>query len=151
MSRARSLIYWGTTVLVALVLSSGGLFQILKQQGALEGLTSIGYPAYFATILGVWKLLGGIVLVAPRMPRLKEWAYAGAFFDLSGAALSHAAHGSAAGHVVWPFGLCVLAIVSWASRPASRVLGTLFRADGSLEARAAGATRAVPHSVQSML
>ena len=119
--------YWITTVLVALVLFSGGLFQLMKQEGAVAGITRLGYPMYVVTMLGVWKVLGAGVLVAPRLPRLKEWAYAGVMFDLTGAAISQAAGDTGVGHIVWPLGLAALALVSWALRPESRIVGTLGR------------------------
>ena len=75
---------------------------------------------------GVWKVLGGIALLAPRFPRLKEWAYAGAFFDLTGAAASHVVCGSATWRVVMTVVLAALALISWALRPPSRTLGILF-------------------------
>ena len=89
--RGKMIGYWVTTVIVALVLFSGGFFQVMHQTGAVEGITRLGYPVSVVTILGVWKMLGGVALLAPRTPRLKEWAYAGAIFDLTGAALSQAA------------------------------------------------------------
>ena len=54
----------------------------------VEGIVHLGYPLYFITIIGFWKVLGAITLLAPGFPRLKEWAYAGIFFDLTGAAAS---------------------------------------------------------------
>jgi hypothetical protein len=124
--RGKVIGYWVTTGIVALVLFSGGFFHVIQQTGAVEGITGLGYPSYLVPILGVWKMLGGVALVAPRTPRLKEWAYAGTIFDLTGAALSHAAHGSVVGHIVWPLGLAALAIASWALRPESRILGTIL-------------------------
>lgn len=124
--RGKMIGYWVTTVIVALVLFSGGLFQVMHQTGAVEGITRLGYPVYVVTILGVWKMLGGVALLAPRTPRLKEWAYAGAIFDLTGAALSQAASDTGTGHIVWPLGLAALAVASWALRPESRILGTLL-------------------------
>lgn len=123
--RGKQIGYWVTTVLIALVLVSGGFFQVIKQTGAVEGITTLGYPAYFVTILGVWKILGGVAMLVPRTPRLKEWAYAGAIFDLTGAAFSHIASGSVVGHVIWPLALAALAMASWALRPESRIIGTL--------------------------
>ncbi|HKW10793.1 MAG TPA: DoxX family protein [Gemmatimonadaceae bacterium] len=76
-------------------------------------------------ILGIFKLLGGIVLLAPRLPRLKEWAYAGVFFELSGAAASWALHGDPASEVIGPISLIIVAMISWALRPPSRMLGTI--------------------------
>ena len=117
--------YWIATGLVALSLLSGGAAQLAHQRDTIAGIVHLGYPAYFATILGVWKVLGGVVLLAPRLPRLKEWAYAGAVFDFTGAAASHAAagdHGSGAFHVIVPLVLAGIAIVSWGLRPANRQL-----------------------------
>jgi uncharacterized membrane protein YphA (DoxX/SURF4 family) len=90
----------------------------------LEGMAHLGYPAYFATILGVWKVLGAVAVLAPRFPRLKEWAYAGIFFDLTGAAASHAASGDAAGKVITPLVLVAIAAASWALRPEGRKLAS---------------------------
>jgi hypothetical protein len=83
------------------------------------------YLAYLLTILGVWKVAGTVAILAPGFPRLKEWAYAGIFFDLTGAAASHAASGDVVWHIVAPSILAVLTVASWALRPPSRVLGTL--------------------------
>src|SRR6202022_2814882 len=99
-------------------------FQVIQQTGAVEGITRLGYPVYFVTILGVWKMLGGVALLAPRTPRLKEWAYAGTIFDLPRRALSQAPYDTGAGHLVWPLGLAALAVASWALRPESRIIGT---------------------------
>lgn len=125
MSKAKSLGYWGTTSVVALLMISGGVFQVLGNAGATDGITSLGYPLYFVTILGVWKALGGVAILLPRTPRLKEWAYAGIVFDLTGAAASHVAMHSHIGHVVWTLGLAALALASWALRPERRILGSL--------------------------
>src|SRR5688572_28383257 len=82
--------YWAATGLVALAFAFGGALDIARTPEMEAGLARLGYPAYFATILGVWKVLGAITIVVPRLPRLKEWAYAGMVFDLTGAAASHA-------------------------------------------------------------
>jgi hypothetical protein len=81
------------------------------------------------TILGVWKLLGAITLLVPGFPRLKEWAYAGIFFGMTGAAVSHAMKGDFgpyAFHLIVTLSLAVLAVISWALRPQSRTLGIIF-------------------------
>jgi uncharacterized membrane protein YphA (DoxX/SURF4 family) len=88
-------------------------------------VTDLGYPLYFLRIIGVWKLLGGIVLLIPGYPRLKEWAYAGIFFELSGAAASWWMHEHNMGEAVTPTILAVVALVSWALRPQNRLLGIL--------------------------
>jgi len=68
-------------------------------------------------------VLGGLAILAPRLPRLKEWAYAGIAFDLIGAAISHAAMGDPAAKVIVPLVILGIAAASWALRPASRRLG----------------------------
>src|SRR5215813_12394079 len=89
--KMRPIAYWITTALTAFVFLSGGAADVARPSFVMEGMTQLGYPPYFVLILGVWKVLGGIVVLAPRLPRLKEWAYAGMVFDLTGAAASHAA------------------------------------------------------------
>ncbi len=122
---ARNVGYWGTTALVAMAMLSGGLAELTHQPGNIQGLQAMGYPAYVATILGFWKVPGALVLLVPRWPRLKEWAYAGVLFNLTGAAASHMMAGDAVWHVAVTTTLAALAVVSWALRPTGRVLGSL--------------------------
>ena len=119
----RNLAYWTTTVIIAFSLISGGAAQALGQHDTVAGGVRLGYPLYFITLLGIWKVLGGLAIVAPGFPRLKEWAYAGAFFDLTGASISSVASGIGIRHAVVPLVLAVVAMVSWALRPATRRLG----------------------------
>ncbi|HEY0371668.1 MAG TPA: DoxX family protein [Thermoanaerobaculia bacterium] len=112
--------YWVTTGLLGLVLLSGGAAQLMRRPENVEGMLRLGYPIYLLTILGIWKLLGAAALLAPRMPRLKEWAYAGVFFVLTGAGASHIASGDAAARAFWPLLFAAFTIVSWALRPESR-------------------------------
>jgi hypothetical protein len=128
------LAYWVTTALVALPMLSGGAIQFVGQKEAVAGMQQLGYPAYFVTILGFWKVLGGIAILAPRFPRLKEWAYAGIMFDLTGAAATNLACHAPAWHVLAPLVIAVFAIVSWALRPESRRLGELFRSNAQRNA-----------------
>jgi uncharacterized membrane protein YphA (DoxX/SURF4 family) len=120
--------YWVTTGLLALVLLSGGVFDIAQPKDVADIFTHLGYPLYFGALLGVWKVLGGIAILAPKFPRLKEWAYAGAFFDLSGAVVSHIARGDSIRDILTPAVLIVLAIASWVLRPPNRRLGELLPA-----------------------
>jgi uncharacterized membrane protein len=120
--KTRNIGYWVVTGLVAFAFIVGGVMDLAGGAQIREGMAHLGYPAYVAVILGVWKLLGAAALLAPRFPRLKEWAYAGMFFDLSGAAISHATVGDAAGKVLVPVILAGLMAASWALRPESRVL-----------------------------
>lgn len=121
--KARQISYFATTGLVALVFLGGGLADLSGAPAVKEAMAHLGYPAYVATLLGAWKLLGGAALLAPRFPRLKEWAYAGMFFDLSGAFVSHAAAGDPLPKLLTPLVILGLVIASWALRPASRKLG----------------------------
>ncbi|XXT15488.1 DoxX family protein [Sorangium sp. So ce429] len=122
--KARTIGYWISTGLLGLAFAAGGLADLAGSPQVLEGMAHLGYPPYFATLLGVWKVLGAVALLAPRFPRLKEWAYAGIFFDLTGAAASHAAVGDAAGQVMTPLVLVTVAAASWALRPESRRLAS---------------------------
>lgn len=128
MNKAKMIGYWATTAILAFTWLSGGVADLVRRPETLEGMVQIGYPPYVLTILGFWKVLGAIALLVPRFPRLKEWAYAGTFFELTGAIASHAASGSSAGHLIWPGFFAVCTIVSWALRPQSRTLGVLFPA-----------------------
>ena len=129
-TKTRNIVYWTTTVLIAFFIGGGGLAQVAHVKGTVDGFVHIlGYPAYFVTILGVWKVLGPIAILVPRFPRLKEWAYAGIFFDLTGAAASSAAvggYGPYAFHVLVPLFLALLTVASWALRPPSRIIGVLI-------------------------
>ena len=125
-AKSKNIAYWTTTVLVAFSMS-GGIAQVARVPGVVDGFVRVlGYPPYFVTILGVWKVLGAIAILVPRFPRLKEWAYAGIVFDLTGAAASSAAVRGRAFHVLAPLACALLAMASWALRPPSRTIGILF-------------------------
>ena len=121
-TKARAAGYWISTVLVVLSFLSGGIVDLLRVPQALEGMTHLGYPPYFLSILGFWKVLGAIVILLPGFLLLKEWAYAGMIFDLTGASASHIAVGDGVAHIVTPVVLAVLVVASWALRPAGRKL-----------------------------
>jgi hypothetical protein len=130
--KAKSIVYWITTILVALPIGSGGVAQVLHWKENVEGFVHVlGYPLYFVTILGIWKVLGAVAILAPGFPRLKEWAYAGIFFDLTGAAATWAAVGGAgeAMHIVAPLIIAGFCMASWALRPPNRIVGALFPAN----------------------
>lgn len=99
---------------------STGIVQLLKVEEETAKITQLGYPVYILTILGIWKILGVIAVLIPKYPLLKEWAYAGFFFAMTGAVISHIASGSPAGEFFGPILLIVLTIVSWYFRPAAR-------------------------------
>jgi uncharacterized membrane protein YphA (DoxX/SURF4 family) len=108
--------FWTLTGLAAAAFVAGGITDLAGGAQVEAGMAHLGYPAYVATLLGVWKLLGAAAIVAPRLPRLKEWAYAGMFFDLSGAAFSHASAGDGAGKIAVPLALLAIVLGSWALR-----------------------------------
>jgi uncharacterized membrane protein YphA (DoxX/SURF4 family) len=117
--------YWITTIFGPASFVIGGSLFLRRDAQILATNAHLGYPSYFVLILGLWKLLGAIAIVVPGFPRLKEWAYAGFFFDLTGAAASRAFVGDSAADILAPLGFLVLVAASWALRPASRRLGTI--------------------------
>jgi uncharacterized membrane protein YphA (DoxX/SURF4 family) len=121
-SRARKLGYWVTTGIVGAALVAGGTANAMAVPDVVAILDSLGYPIYLARLLGVAKLLAATAILAPGFPRLKEWAYAGVAIDLIGAACSHAASGHGFKEVATPMVLFVIAMASWALRPANRKL-----------------------------
>ena len=128
-TKAKSIAYWTTTILVALPIGSGGVAQMAQFRANPHGTVPVlGYPLYFFAILGFWKALGAIAILVPRFARLKEWAYAGIFIDLTGAAASVAAvgsYGAYAFHIVAPLIIAGFTVASWAVRPPSRTIGVL--------------------------
>ena len=118
----RMIAYWLLTVLVTFELAAGGLWDLLRIEYVRVVLTHLGYPLYLLVILGVWRIPGALALLVPRFPRLKEWAYAGAFFDYTGAVASHFLTGDHVGQWAPPLILSAFALSSWALHPASRRL-----------------------------
>ncbi|WP_353145829.1 DoxX family protein [Chryseobacterium sp.] len=114
------IIYWIFTLWMALGMVSTALVQLMKNKDELENFTYLGYPAYLMTIIGVWKLLGIIAILIPKRLLLKEWAYAGFFFVMSGAVISHLIMGDTAGRTFPAVLLLTLVIISWYFRPANR-------------------------------
>jgi hypothetical protein len=123
-NRSRTVGYWVSTGLVALAFAGGAVSDLLQAPEVMASLDRLGYPAYVASLLGIWKALGVIALLVPRYERLKEWAYAGMFFDLTGAAVSHLAAGDPPGAALIPLFILGLVMASWALRPANRRLAS---------------------------
>ena len=119
-SRGRTIAYWVTTAIIVFVWGAGGIADVLRLDPVVKTITDLGYPPYVGVILGVWKLLGAVALLLPGTPRLKEWAYAGTVFDLTGAAASHLANGDDPIKLVFPILLTGVAFASWVLRPPSR-------------------------------
>jgi hypothetical protein len=126
MEKRNKIIYWIATIWLALGMVSTAIVQLIKMKEEVDMMTHLGYPVYILTILGVWKILGVIAVLVPRYPLLKEWAYAGFFFAMSGAVFSHLAIGDSAKELFGPVLLIVLTIISWYFRPANRKQFQLF-------------------------
>ena|SRR5436305_9302098 len=120
MTKRNKIIYWICTLWLALGMLSTGTVQLLKVNAKVAFITHLGYPIYFLTILGVWKILGVVALLIPKFPLLKEWAYAGFFFAMSGAVFSHIASGDSMKENVPALLLLILTVISWHFRPADR-------------------------------
>jgi hypothetical protein len=141
--------FWATTVLGPTSFVIGGVLGLIGGPEVVATTTHLGYPLYFVTILSTWKLLGAIAITAPGLPRVKEWAYAGFAFDLTAAAVSHAAVGDGAGDIISPLVFLVLVAASYLLRPASRTLaGTVgntaaLRESADVYSAAAGSDAAI--------
>lgn len=120
MKKSHKIIYWIATVWLALGMVSTGIVQLIKMQEEIDNFNSLGYPLYLMTIIGAWKIAGVVAVLLPKFPLLKEWAYAGFFFAMSGAVVSHIAVGHEGVQVFGPALLLLLTIVSWYFRPADR-------------------------------
>lgn len=114
------IIYWAATGLLCTGMLAGGIAQLVRQPQTVQGIMHLGYPAYFTSILGTWKILGVVALLVPGFRLFKEWAYAGFFFAMTGAVISHIASGDDFGHYIAPLLFAVLTVVSWYFRPLSR-------------------------------
>ncbi|MEP6848140.1 MAG: DoxX family protein [Acidobacteriota bacterium] len=127
MTKTRKIIYWIATVWLALGMVSTAAGQLLKWnegQGAVDSIHHLGYPVYLLTILGLWKVLGTIAILVPGTPLIKEWAYAGFFFAMTGAIASHLAVGDVIIAIIPALLLLVLTLVSWYLRPAERTIAS---------------------------
>jgi hypothetical protein len=119
-SRSQAIAYWITTGLLAAESLTGGVLDLLRMSYVRSVIEHLGYPDYFLVILGVWKVLAAVAVLAPGLPRLKEWAYAGLVFNFTGAAASHLAVGDRADTLVAPMLFTGLTFASWALRPPAR-------------------------------
>ena len=134
MTKRNKIIYWGATILLALGMFTGGIYwvttallasgkfsgQLLRVEENIDKITFLGYQVYFMSILGTWKILGIITILIPKFKLLKEWAYAGFFFVLTGAIISHIAKGDSFLEFISPLFFVLLTVISWYFRPADR-------------------------------
>ena len=128
MTMRNKIIYWFPTLWLALGMLSTAAVQLFKGKegaGGVDSITHLGYPIYFLTILGIWKILGVAAVLIPKYPLLKEWAYAGFFFAMSGAIFSHIAAGNPVNEIFPSLLLLILTMVSWYFRPADRKINSV--------------------------
>jgi DoxX-like protein len=133
--RIRLIAYWILTIPVVFEMVAGSLWDVLQIEYVRVILRHLGYPLYVDFVMGPWKLAGAVAVIAPRFPRLKEWAYAGFFFNYYGAVASHLWVGDRAGHWIPPLVFAAFTLASWALRPDDRRLPDT-RPSGTLSARA---------------
>ena len=120
MTKRNKIIYWIATAWLSLGMVSTALVQLFKGKegsGGVNSISQLGYPVYFLTILGTWKILGVMAVLILKYPLLKEWAYAGFFFAMSGAIFSHIALGNSLKEISPPLLLLILTVVSWYFSP----------------------------------
>jgi hypothetical protein len=120
MTKRNKIIYWIATVWAALGMASTGIIQLIKSKEGVDTMNHLGYPIYFLTILGIWKILGVVAILIPRYPLIKEWAYAGFFFAMTGAAFSRIEAGDSIAEIFPSIFLLILVLISWYFRPADR-------------------------------
>ncbi len=122
MSKRTKIVYWIATLWLSLGMLSSGIIQLLRTEQEVQFILDLGYPAYFLTLLGIWKILGVVAILVPRYPLVKEWAYAGFFFTMSGAVFSHIASRDSVQEMIPAVLLLTLTVVSWYLRPVNRKL-----------------------------
>lgn len=125
MSKRNKIIYWIATIWLSLGMTSSGIIQLLGMEEEIKFILDLGYPAYFLSLLGAWKILGVVAILVPKYPLVKEWAYAGFFFTASGAVYSHIAGGVDLSEIFPGLLLLALTIISWYFRPADRKIISL--------------------------
>jgi DoxX-like family len=119
-SRTRSIVYWAVSLPVLAETAAGIQWDFSRHPTVVKALATIRFPDYMADILGTVKILALIALLVPRLPRLKEWAYAGLTFVYLGAASCHVAVHDSVGAILAPAILGIITLASWVLRPASR-------------------------------
>jgi uncharacterized membrane protein len=127
MEKRNKIIYWIATVFLAIGMLAGGVQQLLQIGGYVQIVGQLGYPIYFLSILGAWKILGVVAILVPKFTLVKEWAYAGFFFAMSGAAISHIVVTHSLNEAFPSLILLIMTVVSWYFRPANRKIVTANR------------------------
>src|SRR5262245_28313994 len=126
--------YWVTTGILVFCMT-GGIFEVLAVRTTVDGIMRLGYPSYIIPALGVGKVLAILAILWPGLPRLKEWAYAGIFFNMLGAIVSHVARHDPAWTVVVTVTIAAITLASWALRPRSRRVGDLVVSSQAVDFR----------------
>lgn len=124
MKKTNKIIYWVATLFLSVGMLAGGIQQMLQVGGYNEIVTQLGYPLYLLSIIGTWKILGVIAILIPKFPLLKEWAYAGFFFVMTGAAISHLAVGQPFVETIPALILLIAIVLSWYFRPTDRKISS---------------------------
>lgn|SRR5690606_3948085 len=120
MKKSKKIFYWIVTIFLSIGMTAGGVQQMLQTGGYNEIVTSLGYPLYLLSIIGTWKILGVITILLPGFTLLKEWAYAGFFFVMSGAFLSHLIMSQPFVEALPSLILLITIVLSWYLRPPDR-------------------------------
>lgn len=120
MKKGNKIIYWIATIWLSLGMLSSAIVQLIQLEEETEFIINLGYPLYILPLLGIWKILGVAAILIPKYPLIKEWAYAGFFFVMSGALYSHVVVGDEAFELFGPGLMVVLTILSWYFRPENR-------------------------------
>jgi hypothetical protein len=124
MEKRKKIAYWLTTGLLSFCML-GGIGQLFQVKQIVDGFAPLGYPTYFISIIGFWKVMAIITILIPKFPLVKEWAYAGIFFAMTGASVSHIAVHDSAFHIIVPLVIAGLAILSRYLRPADRKISSV--------------------------
>ena len=124
--KSKTIWYWIITGILSFCLFSGGLAQALQVQGVVQGFKPLGYPTYFISLIGIWKMLGIIAILAPKFKLLKEWAYAGIFFTMTGAVISHIVSNDIHPQIIAPILFSIFTVLSWYLRPESRKISLAY-------------------------
>jgi|SRR5687767_13271645 len=136
MKKRNKIIYWIATIWLSLGMLSTGAVQLFQVKGDGPGsgdsMAQLGYPAYFVTILGIFKILGVVAILIPKFPLLKEWAYAGFFFMMSGAIFTHIAVGNSMSETFPSLLLLILTVASWYFRPSDRKMISVNQLEKSI-------------------
>lgn len=113
--------YIVATALFCLAIAPSAVLNIVQPDFVVDAMTLIHMPLPIIALVGFWKILGIAALAQPRLRTLNEWAYAGFFFDLTGAAYAHAAAGDTVVSILSPLFFLLPLAASYAMRPPAAI------------------------------